>query len=42
MPQIEASQDPLVPLGPTGGVARPLRHFGLEEPEVFEEAIRGL
>jgi protein-disulfide isomerase len=29
-------------IGPTGGVARPLRHFGLEEPGVFEEAIRGL
>lgn len=27
-------------IGPTGGVARPLLHFGLEEPEVFEEAIR--
>jgi protein-disulfide isomerase len=29
-------------IGPTGGMARPLRHFGLEEPGVFEEAIRGL
>lgn len=29
-------------IGPTGGVARPLRHFGLEEPGVFEEAVRGL
>ncbi|HYJ21279.1 MAG TPA: thioredoxin domain-containing protein [Solirubrobacterales bacterium] len=27
-------------IGPTGGVARPLRHFALEEPAVFEEAIR--
>lgn len=29
-------------IGPTGGVARPLRHFGLDEPEVFEEAVREL
>lgn len=29
-------------IGLTGGVARPLRHFGLDEPQVFEEAIRGL
>jgi protein-disulfide isomerase len=29
-------------IGPTGGVARPLRHFGLDEPGVFEEAVRGL
>jgi len=29
-------------IGPTGGTARPLRHFGLQEPQVFEEAIRGL
>jgi protein-disulfide isomerase len=29
-------------IGPTGGSARPLRHFALEEPEVFDEAIRGL
>jgi predicted DsbA family dithiol-disulfide isomerase len=29
-------------IGPTGGSARRLRHFSLEEPEVFEEAIRRL
>jgi hypothetical protein len=29
-------------IGPTGGVARPLRHFSLEEPKVFEEAVREL
>lgn len=29
-------------IGPTGGVARVLRHFSVEEPRVFEEAIRGL
>jgi protein-disulfide isomerase len=29
-------------IGPTGGPARVLRHFALEEPGVFEEAIRGL
>jgi protein-disulfide isomerase len=29
-------------IGPTGGEARPLRHFSLEEPAVFEGAIRGL
>lgn len=29
-------------IGPTGGVARPLLHFGLQEPKVFEEAIREL
>jgi protein-disulfide isomerase len=27
-------------VGPTGGPGRPLRHFGLEDPGVFEEAIR--
>jgi protein-disulfide isomerase len=27
-------------IGPTGGVARPLLHFGLDEPRVFEEAVR--
>ena len=29
-------------IGRTGGPARPLRHFGVEEPQVFEEAIREL
>jgi protein-disulfide isomerase len=29
-------------IGPTGGKARVLRHFGLQEPGVFEEAIRRL
>ena len=29
-------------IGPTGGPARQLRHFSLEESGVFEEAIRGL
>jgi hypothetical protein len=29
-------------IGPTGGEARPVRHFSLEEPQVFDEAIRGL
>lgn len=29
-------------IGPTGGVARPLRHFGLEEAGVFEEAVAGV
>jgi hypothetical protein len=28
-------------IGATGGEARPLRHFSLEEPQVFDEAIRG-
>jgi protein-disulfide isomerase len=27
-------------IGPTGGIARPLRHFGLNDPKAFEEAIR--
>lgn len=27
-------------IGPTGGMARPLQHFGLNEPRVFEEAIK--
>jgi protein-disulfide isomerase len=29
-------------IGPTGGKARKLRHFSLEETKVFDEAIRGL
>lgn len=29
-------------IGPTGGEARPLRHFTFEESKVFDEAIRGL
>jgi protein-disulfide isomerase len=52
VPQIEADEalakakrldsTPSFLIGPTGGVARPLRHFGLDEPGVFEEAIRGM
>jgi protein-disulfide isomerase len=26
-------------IGPTGGKARPLRYFGLDEPQVFDEAV---
>jgi protein-disulfide isomerase len=47
--QIEADEDlhkaenldstPSFLIGPSGGRARPLRHFGLEEPQVFEEAV---
>jgi protein-disulfide isomerase len=33
---------PLFLIGPTGGEARPLRHFTFEESKVFDEAIRGL
>jgi Thioredoxin len=29
-------------IGPTGGEAHPLPHFSLEEPKVFDEAIREL
>ncbi len=29
-------------IGPTGGAARPLRHFGLQDAGVFEEAMREL
>ncbi len=29
-------------IGPTGGSARPLRHFALEDPGVFDEAVRAL
>ncbi|HEX7246071.1 MAG TPA: thioredoxin domain-containing protein [Solirubrobacterales bacterium] len=29
-------------IGPTGGEARPLLHFGLQEPKVFEEAVVAL
>jgi protein-disulfide isomerase len=52
VPQIEADEalakikglesTPSFLIGPAGGVARPLRHFGLDEPGVFEEAIREL
>ena len=52
VPQLEADAElasakrldntPSFLIGPTGGVARPLLHFGLEEPKVFEEAVQGL
>jgi protein-disulfide isomerase len=52
VPQIESDEGlakakqlestPSFLIGPTGGVARPLRHFSLEEPGVFEEAVKGL
>lgn len=29
-------------IGPTGGTARPLRHFSLDEPKTFDEAIESL
>lgn len=29
-------------IGPTGGAARPLLHFGLDEPQVFETAVNEL
>jgi protein-disulfide isomerase len=29
-------------VGPTGGRARPLRHFGLDEAQVFEEAVEAV
>jgi protein-disulfide isomerase len=52
VPQLEADEalarsmglesTPSFLIGPTGGVARVLRHFGLHEPQVFEEAVRRL
>jgi protein-disulfide isomerase len=52
VPQLKADEElahakrldstPSFLIGPTGGVARPIRHFGLDEPGVFEEAVRGL
>lgn len=52
VPQLEADEalahakrlesTPSFLIGQTGGVARPLRHFSLDEPGVFEEAVRGL
>jgi protein-disulfide isomerase len=38
----ELDSTPSFLIGPTGGEAHPLRHFSLEEPIVFDEAIRGL
>ncbi len=38
----EMRSTPSFLIGPTGGEADPLRHFSLEEPNVFDEAIRGL
>lgn len=52
VPQIEAEEalakakrldeTPSFLIGPTGGVARPLRHFSLDEPRVFDEAIEAV
>jgi len=52
VPQIEADEalakaklldeTPSFLIGPTGGVARPLRHFSLNEPKVFDEAVEEL
>jgi protein-disulfide isomerase len=52
VPQIEAEEalakakrldeTPSFLIGPTGGAARPLRHFSLDEPKVFDEAVEGL
>jgi hypothetical protein len=52
VPQIEAEEalakakelktTPSFLIGPTGGTARPLRHFSLDEPGVFDEAVEGL
>jgi protein-disulfide isomerase len=52
VPQIEAEEalakakrldeTPSFLIGPTGGAARPLRHFSLEEPKVFDEAVKEL
>ena len=38
----ELDSTPSFLIGPTGGKARVLRHFSLEDPIVFDEAIRGL
>lgn len=38
----ELESTPSFLIGPTGGETRPLRHFSLEEPVVFDEAIREL
>ncbi len=38
----DAESTPSFLIGPTGGEARPLRHFSLEESIVFDEAIRRL
>ena len=38
----EMESTPSFLIGPTGGEAHRLRHFSLEEPNVFDEAIRGL
>lgn len=38
----EMNSTPSFLIGSTGGEAHPLRHFSLEEPMVFDEAIRGL
>jgi protein-disulfide isomerase len=52
VPQLLADEDmaidrgldhtPAFLIGRTGGAARQLRHFGLDEPSVFEEAVEGL
>jgi protein-disulfide isomerase len=38
----EMDSTPSFLIGPTGGAARHLRHFSLEEPKVFDEAVEGL
>ncbi len=38
--EIPTRSTPSFLLGPTGGVARPLLHFSLDESKVFDEAIR--
>lgn len=52
VPQIEAEEalakakrlgsTPSFLIGPTGGAAQPLRHFSLDEPKAFDEAVEGL
>lgn len=52
VPQIEAEEalakakrldrTPSFLIGPTGETARPLRHFSLDEPKAFDEAVEGL
>jgi protein-disulfide isomerase len=37
-----ANSTPSFAIGPTGGDAHPLRHFSLEETQVFDDAIKGV
>lgn len=39
--EIPGRSTPSFLIGRTGGIARPLLHFSLEEPAVFDEAIKG-